>query len=196
MRRARTRFVLRVELAADEPRMSFQLHHLHELAVGRRAGDAHAALLELRHVLRIHLVAMAMALFDELRAVRLARERAFLQRARILAEPHRAAEGVDADQIAQLVDDFVRRLIVELRRIRADHPHHVACELDRRALHAEADAEEWDALFARVADRAQFSFDAPRSESWSDQNPVHASKLTVIPLGLELLGGDVDDANL
>src|SRR5436305_10178286 len=185
-----------MELAAEEPRVAFQLDDLHELTVGREAGHAETALLELRHVLGVDLVTMAVAFVDLLDSIRLPRDRTFLQRARILAEPHRAAEGVDADQIAQLVDDFVRRLIVELRRIRADHPHHVAGELDRRALHAEADAEEWDALFARGADRAQFSFDAPRSESWSDQNPVHASKLTVIPLGLELLGVDVADANL
>ena len=72
----------------------------------------------------------------------------------------------------------------------------MARELDRRALHAEADAEERDAFFARVADGAQLALDAARSESRSHQNAVHASQLAVIPLGLQLLGVDVDDAHL
>src|SRR4051794_3273794 len=194
MGRARTRLVLGMELAADEPRVSFQLQHLYEFAVGRRAGHAHSALFELRHVLRIHLITMAMALLDELDAVRLARERAFLQRARVLAEAHRASEGIDADQIAQFVDDFVRRFVVELRRVRADHPHDVPRELDRRALHAEADAEVGDALLARVADRAQLPFHAARAEAGTDQDAVDASELAVIALFLERFRIDVDDA--
>src|SRR4051794_10945561 len=185
-----------MELAAEEPRVVFQFNDLDELAVGREAGHAKAALLQLRHVFGVHLVAMAVALVDLLHSIRLPRDRTFLQRARILAEAHRAAERVDADQVAQLVDDFVRRLIIELGRIRADHPHHVARELDRRALHAEADAEKRDALFARVTDRAQLAFDAARAESRSDQNPVYAPQLAVVPLGLQLLGVDVDDAHL
>src|SRR3954451_7199108 len=99
-----------MELAAEEPRVAFQLDDLDELAVGREAGHAEAAFLELRHVLGIDLVAMAVALVDLLDSICLPRDRTFLQRARILAEAHRAAEGVDADEVAQLVDDLVRRL--------------------------------------------------------------------------------------
>src|SRR5207302_1889322 len=107
-----------MELAAEEPWMAFQLDDLDEFSVGREAGHSEAALFELRHVLGVDLVTVTVALVDLLHAIRLARDRTFLQRTRIFAEAHRAAEGVDADQIAQLVDDFVRRLIVELRRIR------------------------------------------------------------------------------
>src|ERR1019366_701676 len=99
------------------------------------------ALLELRPVLGIHFVAMAMALVDQIAAVSLVSDRALLQPAWIFPEAHSPAEGIDADQIAQLVDDFVRRLIVELRRVRANHSDDVSRELDRRALHAEADTE-------------------------------------------------------
>ena len=42
------RFVLGVELAADEPGVAFELDDLDELAVGGDAGDAEAALFELR----------------------------------------------------------------------------------------------------------------------------------------------------
>src|SRR5207253_11191006 len=115
--------------------------------------------------LGIHFVTVAVALFDELGAVGGAGDRAFLERAGVLAEAHRAAEGVDADQVAQLVDDLVRRLVVELRRVRADHAADVARELDRRALHTQADAEVGDALLARVADRAQLPFHAAGAEA-------------------------------
>ena len=126
----------------------------------------------------------------------IARDGAFPQVARVFAETHRAAEGVDADEIAQFVDHFVRRLVVELGRVRADHPHDVARKLDRRALHAEADAEVGDALLAREADGAQLSFHAARAESRTDQDSVHAGQLAVITLFLERLGVDVDDAHL
>ena len=116
--------------------------------------------------------------------------------ARVLAEAHRAAEGVDADQIAQLVDHFVRRFVVELGRVRAEHPHDVARELDRRALHAEADAEVGDFLFARIADRAQLPFDATRAEARADENAVDVRQLAVVALVFQCFGVDVDDAHL
>src|ERR1043165_7293066 len=176
--------------------MALELDHLDELAVGRRAGDAEAALLELRDVLGVDLVAVAVALLDEIGAVRGAGDRAFLQRARILAEAHRAAQGVDADEVAQLVDDLVRRLVVELRRVGADHAADVARELDRRALHAEANAEVGDALLARVADGAELPLDAARAEAGADEDAVDAGELAVVALLFERLRVDVDDAHL
>src|SRR5947207_8133874 len=120
-----------------------------------------------------------MALFDLLDAVRGAGDRSFLQRTGILAEAHRAAEGVDADEIAQLVDDLVRRLVVELGRIRADHAADIARELDGCALHAEADAEVGDAALPREADGAKLSFHAARAEPGTDQDAVDVGQLTV-----------------
>src|ERR1051325_3023362 len=196
MRSARPRLVLRMELAAHEPRVVGQLHDLHELAVGRSARHAQTALLQRRHVLRVHLITMAVPLFDRIRRVRLAGERAVAQERRVLAEAHRAAEGVDADEIAQLVDDLVRRLVVELRRVRADHARYVARELDRRALHAEADAEVGDLALAGVADGGQLSFHAARAEAGADQDAVHRGELAVVALLLQRLGVDVDDAHL
>src|SRR5258708_31340059 len=122
MRSGWARFVLGVELAAEEPGMAFQFDDLDKLSVGGEAGHVESALLELRHIFRIHFVAMAMALVDQIAAVGLVRDRALLQPAWIFPEAHSPAESVDANEIAQLVDDFVRRLIVELRRVRASHP--------------------------------------------------------------------------
>src|SRR5205814_6332358 len=69
-------------------------------------------------------------------------------------------------------------------------------ELDRRALHTEADAEVGDSFFARVANGAQLSFDAARSEAGTDENAVDVRELAVIALFLERFRIDVDDAHL
>src|SRR5436305_14968814 len=96
-----------MELAAEEPRVAFQLDDLDELAVGREAGHAEAALLELRHVLGIDLVTMAVALVDLFHSVRLPCDRAFIQRARIIAEAHRYAERVDDARVTTRNEDVV-----------------------------------------------------------------------------------------
>src|SRR2546423_6612710 len=59
-----TRLQLRMELAADEPRVVGQLDHLHQRAVGREAGAAHAVFGEYVAVGVRHLVAMPVPLAD------------------------------------------------------------------------------------------------------------------------------------
>lgn len=62
---------LGVELGAEEKRMrlSRKLGDLHQNAVGRGAGKNHAAFFYVSDVLRIYLVAMAVALVNQLIAV-------------------------------------------------------------------------------------------------------------------------------
>ena len=72
-------------------------------AVGRLAGDPQAAAFSTLFVFAIEFVAMAMALADLARAVGLVREAALGQLAGPSAQPHRAAQFVDALQLAQLV---------------------------------------------------------------------------------------------
>ena len=95
---------------------------------------------------------MAMALVDEVRAVRFLRMRAVGQRARIRAEAHRAALLLDALLRFHQRDDRMRRLRIELRRMCISHAADVAGKLDDRALHAEAEAEEWDFMLAGIFD--------------------------------------------
>ena len=146
MRLERARLELRVELHRHEPRVPGQLRDLHELAVGRPAGDAHAFLGQRRLVQAVELEAMAMALVDQIGAVDLPRQRSGRQLARVAAQPHRAAELVDAEQIAQLVDHLVRRGLVDLGGIGAVEAAHVARVLHGGPLEAVADAEERDAV--------------------------------------------------
>src|SRR5215218_7188531 len=104
MRARRLRLELRMELHGDIPRMPWQFGDFDELAVRRAAGNLQTTLGQSAFVEAIEFVAMAMPFLDEIRAVDALRERTGRQRTRIAAEPHRAAEIVDAEQIAQLVD--------------------------------------------------------------------------------------------
>ena len=141
MRLERPRLELGMELHGDEPRMAGQLGDLDELAVRRSARDAHALLAQRRLVEAVELEAMAMALGDESRRRTSVRERSGHEVALVAAQAHRAAELVDAEQIAQLVDHAVRRGLVDFGRVGAFEQAHVAREFDGRPLEAVADAE-------------------------------------------------------
>ena len=80
----------------------------------------------------------------------------------------------------------MRRLLVELERVRALEAEHVAGELDDRHLQAEADPEERDLVLARVADREDLALGAAHAEAARDQDRVDLLELGEVAL-LELL---------
>src|SRR6185503_13915851 len=104
MRLQRARLEFRMELHRDEPGVARQLRDLDEFSVGRSARDAPAFLGERGLVEAVELEAMPMTLVDQVGAVNLARQRSGREIARIAAEAHGAAQFVDAEQVAQLVD--------------------------------------------------------------------------------------------
>src|SRR3989454_6949500 len=81
-----------VELAADEPRVRWQLDHLAQLLALGEAGNAQALVLQSLHVLVIDLVAVAVALVDHVRAVDLARKAPGFEHRALSAQAHRPAE--------------------------------------------------------------------------------------------------------
>src|SRR5256885_15965760 len=97
MRLGRFRLELGVELDGDIPRMAGQFCNLDELAVGRTAGNFQTAVGERPLVQAVELVAVTMPLVDEVRAVETLRQRSRRELARVRAEPHPAAEVVDAE---------------------------------------------------------------------------------------------------
>src|SRR3954452_17030632 len=115
---------------------------------------------------------MPMALADLEVAVDAMCQRVGLDLASPRTQAHGAAELVDAAQLAQLIDDAVRGGLVELAGIRAFEHAHVSRKLDARRLHAEADPEVRNLLFARVADRVQHAFDAALAEAAGDEDAV------------------------
>src|SRR5690242_4029138 len=90
----RLRLELRVELAAEKPRMVLmELDDLDELLVRRHPGERQAVLLQGRQELLVHLEAVAVAVPGDGLAVGARREGPGRELRRILAEAHRAAEG-------------------------------------------------------------------------------------------------------
>ena len=67
-------------------------------------------------------------------------------------------------------------ILIEFAAVGTIKTHHVAAVFDHRALHAEANAEEWNAAFSRELNRLHFAFDSPFAESAWDQNPVVAAQ--------------------
>ena len=84
-------------------------------------------------------------------------------------------------------DHRVRGVLVELERVGAREPEHVARELDHRHLQAEADAEEGDLLLARVAHRGDLALGAAHAEAAGHQHRVHAGEQRLGALRLDLL---------
>src|SRR4051812_31731332 len=121
-----------------------------------------------------------MALADLDVAVDALRQSVGLDLAGPRAQAHGAAKLVDAAQLAQLIDDAVRRGLVELARVRAFKSTHVARKLDACRLHAEADSEIRYLFLARIADRIQHSFDAALAEAAGDEDAVIIFELRIV----------------
>src|SRR5262249_18824264 len=118
MARERLRLQLRVELTSEKPGMTLvQLDDLDELPIGRHAGKGQPGLLQHRKVFLVDLVAVPVALRDGGFSISALSDRAGSQIAGILSEAHRPAESLDSDQVPELEDDLVARLLVELRRV-------------------------------------------------------------------------------
>src|SRR5688572_2676918 len=147
---ARRRRKFRVELRRDEPRMSGQLDDFHQPILGK-AGEAETGRRVPVHVRVVELVAMTVPLEHGLVAVDGTRQRVRRDAYFLRAEAHGAAlaGGVvallltlgDVLPLGDECDNGMRTGAVELGAVRIFEAERVAAELDRRELHAEADAE-------------------------------------------------------
>src|SRR6185436_6049051 len=165
-----------VVLHADEPGMALQLHDLDEVELLVDAGHAQPRRLELRAVRVVVLVAVAVALVDEIGAVRAMRDASRLDSAGILAQALRSALAGHAPLTLDEVDDGRLARLVELARVGPREPEQLARREDRGALHAEADAEVRDAVLARPPRRGDLRLDAAVAVSAGNEDGVHAGE--------------------
>mmetsp|Transcript_3119 Transcript_3119/g.7052 ORF Transcript_3119/g.7052 Transcript_3119/m.7052 type:complete len:660 (-) Transcript_3119:273-2252(-) len=147
----RSRLELGVELAADEVGVAMQLEDLHALPRDVASDELHTALLQLLDVIDVDFVPVSVPLVESSRAVVELRRLALgvLEHSAPRAETHGAAH-VSARHLGHEDDELVRRLLVELGRVRGGVPEDRARELNHSHLEAEADAEVWHAVLARV----------------------------------------------
>src|SRR5579863_1680626 len=108
---------------------------------------------------------MAMALGNFSRAVGIGGEGAWLEFARPRPQPHGAAHFVHTEKLAQLVNHAVRRGGIELGAIGAFELRNLPRILDRGALHAQADAEKWNLVLARVSNGVNHPGDPALAEA-------------------------------
>src|SRR5436190_8561946 len=157
MRPRRPRLELRMELAADEPRMLRVLDDLDELTVGTHAGELEATLDEHVAILVGHLVAVTMPLADLRRTIDLGGPGPASEACRVRAEPHGPTHVRHVLLRLHQGDDGVVAFRRELGRMAVFEAAYVPRKLDDGGLHAETDAEERQAGYTGMAD----GFDHP-----------------------------------
>src|ERR1017187_9476094 len=196
MRTHRLGLELRVELAAQVPRMPRDFADLHVGLVRRLPRNPQPGRRQDLFVLAVEFVAVPVPLDNLARAVGPAGETVFRQPARPAAQAHGAAQLVDALQLAQLEDDAVRRPRVELRGVGLLQAAHVARVLDHHGLHAKADAEIRHLLLARVANGVDHALDPAFAEAARNQNAVVAFQLPLPSVAQHALSLDPVDIHL
>src|SRR5688500_18319633 len=172
MRPRGARLQLRVELAADEPRMVSQLHDLDERPVRTQPAESKSLLDEHVAILIRDLVPMAMALAHLGHAIHLSGLATASEATRVRAEPHRAAHVGDVLLGFHQTHHGVLALRGELARVAVIELEDVARELDDRGLHSEADAEERQVRLTGRANRLDHAFHPTDAESAGHEKAV------------------------
>src|SRR3954468_5161394 len=154
-----------MELTANVPWVGLQLDHLDERAVWRQTAQVESVLDELVAILVVHFITVPMALAHLRDSVNRRRLGARAELARVRAEAHGAAHVGDVLLIFHQRYDGIPALRSELAGVAVSEAHDVARKLDDGRLHTQADPEERQSGFARVADGFQHSFDSPHAEA-------------------------------
>src|SRR5436190_87245 len=196
VRLERLRLELGVELHRDVVGMVGQLDDLDELAIERAADDLQPLVGQRLFIETVELVAMPVALLDDVGAVERVRARSGLQLARVRSQPHRPAQVVDAEQVAQLVDDVGRRVRRALGGVGVGQAADVPRVFDGGPLEAVADPEIGDAALARNLRRAHHAARAAVAEAAGHQDAVGAVEELLAAGLLERFGLDPADVDL
>lgn len=147
--RNNTAQVFRVELNTDIPSVVLELDHFHSLAALVFSNERETGALQLVHQIRVHLVAVTMALPDLLLvAVQLAELGplcTILEQRRPLTQPH-CTPHLGFVDFRHVDDGRLLRFFIELCAIRLFHIADVASVFDHSYLQPKANAKEGDVL--------------------------------------------------
>ena len=175
----------RMELATDEPRVDRAARSSRTGLRWPRCPDTRMpASIEMRNVMVVDLVAVAVAL-DDASPCRRSGAPGCPAAARIPVRPgawcrpgrtwHRGAPRLPSRSCHSVISAItgMRRVGIEFGAVGAFESGLVARILDHRKLHAEADAEVGDLVLARVADRLDLALHAALAESARNQDGIH-----------------------
>src|SRR6266545_2888542 len=196
VRLQRLRLELGMELHRDVIRVRRQLDDFNELSVERAADDLEPFFGQRLFVQAIELVAMAMALVDDVAAIQRVRLRSRFQLARIGPEPHGATEVIDAEQVAQLVNDVRLGVRRALGRIRIGKAADVPRVFHGGPLEAVADPEVQNPALPGDFRGAHHAAGAAITEAAGHEDAVRAIEQLLPARLFERLGFDPADVHL
>ena len=134
-------------------------------------------LFNLFDILRVHFVAVAEAFADGGRTVNLGGKAVFLDDDIVTTEAHRRTQILDVFLAGEERNDRnfdVVRFAFHFDRTCTLHTADVACKFHDGELHAIADAEERNLVFAHVADDLNFAFDTAATETTRNDDCINS----------------------
>ena len=191
MRAERLGLELGMKLDGQVPGMAGELDDLDELPIERPADNLEAAIEERLLILAVELVAMAMALVDDLLAVEAPGQGVGRQPAGVAAKAHRPTEVVDPEQVPQLVDDLVGGILGDLGRIGPFDAGDVAGEFDDGPLEPIANPEVRDPVGAGIFGGGDHAAAAAIAKPGGHQDTDGRGQPRQALLGFERLGFDI-----
>src|SRR5207253_10636070 len=129
--------------------------------------------------LPIEFVPMTMPLGNDVRFVNTIGQRTRLEVGWVRAQSHRSADRVDAEEIAQFINDGVWRVRIELRAVGVFQSANILRVLDDGALHPQTNAEIRSLLFVCELDRPNHSGNATLAEAAGHENSIELAKQPV-----------------
>src|SRR6185503_20098167 len=109
-----------MKLTPKEPRMIFasEFDYFHKLTIGRHAAEDQSGPFQGFAKLRIKFETMAVPLADFFGTINILRQRALRKIAGPGTQPHRSTEVLNVNEISELENNWLRRLLIKLGRIR------------------------------------------------------------------------------
>ena len=170
--------------------MAGQLDELDQAAIGRVARAAQAGRLQPGAVPGVDLVAVPVALRDDLGPVEAGHLGPRREHGRVGPQPHRASEVDHARLLVHERDHRVRGLGVDLVRAGAVEAGQVPRHVDHHHLETEAQAETRDRGLARVLRGDDHALDPPLPEPARDDDPVEVAEAVGLQEPRHVLGVD------
>src|SRR5262245_8847399 len=161
-------------------------------ALRRGAAKHKAVSLELFAVMVVEFIPMPMALTHTERPIQLGGERTGGQLAFVETQPHRATFLRNDFLFLLQINDGMRRLGVELGRIRFRQTHHITTKLNASDLETQTQSKISYLLLAGVARRENLTFDTPLSETTWHHDAPHRLEITFGTVTLDFLGFHLD----
>src|SRR5690625_4329343 len=163
-------------LNAEKPWMIFHLHDLNKGMLGVDTRNNHPLFLKLLPIVVIKFVSVPMSFLHLFRLKCRRRKGIRLDPASVSTEAHYRFFGIESPFLLLQIDNRMRRLPIELSAVCSFKSENFAGKINHGYLHAQANSEIRDFVFARIAGRGDFPICSAVSKSARNQNSIDAGK--------------------